>query len=689
MRSFIRRAILAALFTVVMAANASAAAPRPHHMAVELVAETDSPAPGSTITLAVSMTPEKGWHGYWKRPGDAGFPTRLNWNLPSGASAGEAGYPVPTTLVIAGLMNHVFEQAYALLVPVQIPSGLAVGTAFPISLKTQYLVCTSTICVPESAEVHLNLTIGNGTVDQARSATFDAWRRTLPRPLGSPVTYERHGKEIRFAFPLPQAVHVAAPHLFAGTEQAIIDGATQTFARDGDRLIVSTAVGATDVPVLDGVLAIGDGTGLSFSATAGVIPSVPGSGAGPSVSAMLTALLAAIAGGLILNVMPCVFPILSLKALSLARAGGSEKEVRHEAIAYTVGAIAMCVILGSVILVLRSFGNQVGWAFQLQDPRIVFILVLLTGAIGFNLAGLFELGMISGGSELAARGGKTGAFWTGFLAAFVATPCTGPFMAGAVGAALVLPAAVAIFIFAGLGLGLALPFLALGYMPSLRRRLPRPGAWLDRLRKILAVPMFATALGLAWVLGHQTDADGVIVAFGGLLILAIGLWTTGLFQRGFRTWASWPALAATAIALGGLVLLPRSGTQPGMQPGTHSDAEAATTSSVVAFDTAKLAGLRAAGKPVFLYFTADWCLTCKVNERVAIDQPETRKAFAESGVTTMVGDWTNGDPAITRFLASQGRSGVPFYLWYRPHQDGTLLPQILSTSTLVAAARAR
>jgi len=333
-------------------------------------------------------------------------------------------------------------------------------------------------------------------------------------------------------------------------------------------------------------------------------------------------------------------------------------------------------MLGCIILVLRSLGNQVGWAFQLQDSRIVFALVLLTGAIGFNMAGLFELGMITAGSGLSTRDGKTGAFWTGVLAAFIATPCTGPFMAGAVGAALVLPAPVAMLIFAGLGLGLALPFLALGYIPSLRSHLPRPGAWTDRLRKVLAVPMFVTALGLAWVLGHQADADGVVLAFAGLLILGVGLWATGLYQRGFKAWAWWPALAATALAVEVASFLPPAGAQTPIQ----------ATNENVHFDATRLASLRAAGKPVFLYFTADWCLTCKVNERVTIDQAETRKAFAQAGVVTMVGDWTNGDPSITRFLASQGRSGVPFYLWYAPHHDGKLLPQVLSVDTLVTAA---
>ena len=265
----IRRAVLAAAW----AGYASAAGPQSHHLAVELISETNLPAPGSTMTLAVSMTPEKGWHGYWKLPGDAGFPAKLSWDLPRGATADAPAYPVPTTLKIAGLMNHVFDKPYAVLTPVHIPSGLAPGAAFPVTLRTQYLVCTSEQCVPESAEAHLTLTIGDGAIDRARSKQFDAWRKALPRPIGSPTRYERKGKAITFVFPLPQAAQVKDPHLFISTEDAVTNAAPQTFTRQGDQLVVSTMAGTKVVRGIDGVLALGDGVGLSFSATAGVISS--------------------------------------------------------------------------------------------------------------------------------------------------------------------------------------------------------------------------------------------------------------------------------------------------------------------------------------------------------------------------------------------------------------------------------
>jgi thiol:disulfide interchange protein len=388
------------------------------------------------------------------------------------------------------------------------------------------------------------------------------------------------------------------------------------------------------------------------------------------------ALLGAILGGLILNVMPCVFPILSLKAFSLVRAGGDERHARRESVAYTGGVILVCVGLGALILALRTAGSEIGWAFQLQNPAVVLVLILLTSAIGFNLTGLFELGTLSAGSGLVAKGGTAGAFWTGALAAFVATPCTGPFMAGALGAALLLPTVAALAVFAGLGLGLSLPFLALGFIPALRKVLPKPGAWMENFRRVLSVPMFLTALGLVWVLGRQTDVNGAVLGVCAAMLMSIGLWVTGLRQRGLKPAAWWPAGVALVMALGCIWALPEASLR--------ADGEYAAVSQ--RFDAARLAALRSEGRPVFLYFTADWCITCKVNERAAIERRETQEAFSRAGVVTMVGDWTDGNPDIGRFIASQGRSGVPLYLWYAPGGDGLALPQILTPHLLVSLA---
>ena len=482
-----------------------AAAP---HIRPALIAESANPAAGSTVTIAVEMTPDAGWHGYWQNPGDAGMETQVSWTLPGGVAVTPFTYPVPERLTVAGLMNYVYARPYALLAQLSIPAGMAPGSTLPLRAKLDWLECTKEICVPASADLAATLTVGDGAVEPAMRARFDRWRAAEPRPLGSPAHFERAGDRIRLALPLPASVAVDAPYLFPLTDDAVAYSAPQSFSRRDDMLIVEMAAadGIGDIGTIAGVLSLGDGTapGLAFTATPGPVPAAGmplGAAAGGSV--ILVALGAAILGGLLLNIMPCVFPILSLKALSLARSGETDAAARREALAYAAGVILACLALGGALLALRAGGNAIGWAFQLQDPRVILLLLLLTAAIGLNLAGLFELGAINGGGRLAGKGGAQGAFWTGALAAFIATPCTGPFMGAALGSALVLPTAAALAVFGGLGLGLALPFLVLGFVPAARRLLPRPGAWMDTFRRVLAVPMLLTALGLAWILGRQ------------------------------------------------------------------------------------------------------------------------------------------------------------------------------------------
>jgi thiol:disulfide interchange protein len=395
---------------------------------------------------------------------------------------------------------------------------------------------------------------------------------------------------------------------------------------------------------------------------------------------MITSLLAiggAILGGLLLNVMPCVFPVLSIKALSLVRSGGeNEGEARGEALSYTAGAIVVCAGLGATLIALRSAGHIVGWAFQLQDVRVIILLMLLVTAIALNLAGLFEMPTISGGVGLAGKKRHAGAFWTGAFAAFVATPCSGPFMGAALGAALLLPAPAAILVFAGLGLGLALPFLLIGFVPALRHRLPRPGPWMNGLRRGLSVPMFATAVGLAWIAGRQAGVDVMALALGALTVFALLLWRVGTRQTeiGARAW--WALVPALVVAAAVLHVVSRTSSV-----GTAIIADAER--SPQKFDEKRLAALRAEGKPVFLYFTADWCVTCKVNEQAALGRSEVHDAFARKNVIVMIGDWTNGDPAIGRFLERQGRSSVPYYIFY-PEAGAApkVLPQLLTPQIL-------
>jgi thiol:disulfide interchange protein len=652
--------------------GAFAQAPDSKHIATRFIAETDAPSAGSVVSLAIHMTPEPGWHGYWKNPGDSGMEPSVAWTLPSGVSAGPFEYPVPARLLVGGLMNYVYEGPYALLLKLKVPGGLAPGTKLPIRGKFDYLVCTKEVCVPEATELALDLRVGAPGAAPVRNAAFDGFRQALPRPLGSEARFEWSEGRFRLAIPLPATMAGDDPYFFPLTDGALEYAAPQTVTRQGDTLFLETKAGAQQPSSVEGVLRLRDGQGLALTAKPGTVAAGEAEAPQQGFSAVLVALAGAIVGGLLLNVMPCVFPILSLKALSLAKAGGDEAGARREALAYTAGAVLICLALGGAVLALRAGGTTAGWAFQLQDPRVILLLLLLVTAIALNLAGLFELPTLGFGGGLTATGGAGGAFWTGALAAFVATPCTGPFMAAALGAAMVLPVPAALAVFAGLGLGLALPFLVLGFVPAARRRLPKPGPWMARLRHILSVPMFLTALGLAWVLGRQSGVDGMTIGLAAALFLALTLWWIGRRQGDGRGWLRF-APAAAALAAG-LLLLPVGG-------------QGQATASAIAgepFSEERLAALRQEGRPVFAYFTADWCITCKVNEKAVLQRAEVASAFAEGEVAVLVGDWTGGDAAIGRFLESQGRSGVPLYIFYGPGKAPEVLPQLLTVSRVVS-----
>ncbi len=677
-------------FLALLLAPGLATAQAAPHITPSLIAESATPRPGGTVEVALAMKAGEGWHGYWKNPGDSGVETQIAWTTPPGVTVGPLRYPVPHTLIVSGLMNYVYEGDYAQPMTVTIPAGLAPGTKLPLTAKANWLECTREICVPAAATVSTTLTVGDGTIEPAVRATFDAIRATLPRPLGSRAAYQIAGDRFRLAIPFPAAAEVAKDaYFFPLTDGAIDYAAPQTVTRDGDRLVVETKAGATPpAGAIEGVLKIGRDRGLAIAAdpgtvAAGGVPLAAGGAGGESEGAgsamtLLAALAGAVLGGLLLNIMPCVFPILSLKAMSLVRQGGSEREARIEALAYAAGVVLVCVILGGILLALRAGGAAAGWAFQLQDARVILVLLLLVSVIALNLAGLFELPMMTAGGRLAATGGAGGGFWTGALAAFVATPCTGPFMGAALGAALVLPAAAAMAIFAGLGLGLALPFLALGFVPALRRRLPKPGAWMDRFRRILSLPMFVTAIGLAWILGRQAGVDGMTLGLFAALALALALWWVGRRQFAGQARAWWPIAPAVIAAALLVVALPR-------QASDAAAPAAAVAGADEPFSETRLAALRAEGRPVFAYFTADWCLTCKVNERTSIERAEVRDSFATKKMAVLVGDWTNGDAVLGRFLSRHGRSGVPLYLYY-PAGGGEprVLPQVLTPGTLTA-----
>ena len=677
LRSFWLAFVLAAALLMPASLSAQEARFGDDNIAVELRSD-GPPVPGETWMLALHFTPSsKEWHGYWSNPGDAGQGMDLQLNLPEGWVPGEPLYPVPQALVISGLMNHIYEGDYAVLVPVEVPEQAAVQNIVPVSGFVSYLACTDRVCVPQDARLQLR-----------EGGDFRKWQAEVAPALDSVAGYEVVRDRLRVGIPLPADMDLGDLHLFMGTGDfgsglAPDYAATQTFIREGDLLVVEMPLkrregfDASPLPErIEGILALGEGQGVRFMAEQ---RDVPLEGVKPlrgpvDVPDLWVLLLAALAGGLLLNIMPCVFPILSLKALALAKAGGDEMSARRDALAYTAGVVLACAGLGALIILLRSAGEQVGWAFQLQEPRVVGALFLLAVAITANFLGLFQVpGMAIAGGKPSMRG----SFGTGLLAAFVATPCTGPFMALALGAALVLRPVEGFAIFTALGIGLALPFLLIGFIPAWRRRLPKPGPWMERFRRWMALPMALPVLALAWLLWRIGGMEflALVAALG--LIAMLGLALVGLFQRRGSAAGLMAAVLVAVLTLGTALLPP-------------PQAEASAAQSLLdpqPFSDEALAQARASGQPVFVWFTADWCVTCKVNENLAIEREETRKAFEEAGVIAMRGDWTRKDEEIAGFLARQGAAGVPLYLWYPAGDDARQLPQVLTPDLLPQLAQ--
>ncbi len=676
-----RLAMLLAALLACWAAHPALAQSPGSDIRAELVAD-GPPVPGETWMVALHFTPRSPeWHGYWSNPGDAGLGMALDWRLPEGWEAQEPLYPVPRKLLIADLMNHVYEGEYAVLVPIAVPLDAAVTNPVPISVTADYLACTDKLCVPQRAELTLNPSTARA------DPRFAQWRSAVAPLLDSAAGFEIVDLRLRIGIPLPSNTKLRDPHLYVqqpdlGGGAHPIYAAPQTFVRQGDLLVAEMPLTGFDLdgagrPMqISGILSMKDGAGVRFVAEPRDVPleDVRPLTLGSGSLSLPWLLLAALAGGLLLNLMPCVFPILSLKALALARAGGDEAAARRDAVAYTAGAVVACLALGAVLLLLRSAGENVGWAFQLQEPAVVVALLLLAVAITANFLGLFEVpGMaVAGGSATA-----TGSFSTGLLAAFVATPCTGPFMAAALGAALLLPPLEALLLFGALGLGLALPFVLIGFVPVLRSRLPAPGRWMERFRKWMALPMGLTALALAWLVWRIGGAGFLAGAAMLMLALVAILWGLGRSQRGGES-GSLRALAALGgLAIAAVLLMP---TAQAPQQAADSLLEPQP------FSEQALAEARTTGKPVFVWFTADWCLTCKVNERVAMEREATRSAFERAGVIALRGDWTRRDEEITQFLTRQGVAGVPLYLWYEPGADAERLPQVLTSDTLIERA---
>lgn len=643
----------------------------------ELVTENARVKTGKSTRIALYMTPQEGWHGYWKNGGDAGFGMQLDWDLPAGVSISEGRYPVPQTYMLQGLMNHVYERPYAILFDLQVDESLSPGTVLPIRANGRWLACSDKICLPQQGRFETALTVVDSESRISTDARFSLWTAQLPSRLSREALYQRDGSTLRLSIPFPEEAQLTDPHFFAETQDMIDYASPQRFARSGDRLLIEMEADTRlkGREALAGVLKIGTDRGLDLIARPGSVPALPANDTGFSAvegaGGLALIFLAALLGGLILNVMPCVFPILGLKAISLAKAGGDENAARREALGYTLGAVLMATALGALLLMLRSGGEQVGWAFQLQNPATVLFLLLLMVAITANLLGAFELP----GGNFAQATDMRSSVVTGALAAFVATPCTGPFMAAALGASLLLPWPAALLLFAALGLGLALPFLAIGFVPRLRRMMPRPGPWLQTFRRWMALPMALTALALLWLWTRISSHDWlVLLPAAGMLALLIA---AGFRQK--RGNGGGVALAAAALLIIGTPAVIAA------FPGEAGSAERDVVTGDIAFSVERLEQLRREDRPVFLYFTADWCITCKANEAAALNVESVRDAFERADVVVMRGDFTRTDDAIARFLSDHGRVGVPLYLYYPAGGTAPVeLPQILTPNRLIA-----
>lgn len=677
-----KKVILSALLLCAFCGLAQAMdrAPKVH---ASLIPETKAVAPGGTVTIALQEKIASGWHTYWRNPGDAGQPSEIQWSLPPGWKAGAIQWPTPRRLPVASLMDYGYVGRPWLLINLTAPATAKPGEKVTLKGHASWLVCKN-VCIPEDQQVALSLVVGPPGPPDPR---FAAARALLPTPSPWMVQYAL-GKTLDLFVDAPALVkaHPQEADFFPFRSGTIKDSAPQQlgFAKDG--LVLRMQPGkhiAVRGGALEGVLVL---TSADHSVQAINIHALPGPvpvASFPSQSGgfgLALALLFAFVGGLILNVMPCVLPVLAMKALTLARHGSDRRKAAREGTSYGIGAILSFVAFGAVLIALRAGGEAIGWGFQLQNPIAVGLFALLIFAVGLNLSGVFTLGGITAGDALARRGGMAGAFFTGVLAVAVAAPCTAPFMATALGFALTQTAWMALAIFLALGIGFAFPFLLLAIWPAALKIIPKPGSWMLRLKQFLAFPMYAAAAWLVWVLALEAGHNAVAVILAAMILLAFGAWlwdtTRGYGARGRGI----GALATLLALIAALALV------AGLQASPSAPALARKSDS---YSSTRLAALRAADKPVFVDATAAWCITCLVNEQAVLSRPAVQQAFHAHHVVTLIADWTNRNAAITALLQAHGRSGVPLYLYYAPGAASPrILPQILTQDAVLRAINA-
>ncbi|WP_273281196.1 protein-disulfide reductase DsbD family protein [Methylibium petroleiphilum] len=698
--------------TLLLGGAAHAAAVRTDHVTAELVAERGAVAAGQTLRIGLKLQHMPHWHTYWRNPGDSGLPTTLSWTLPPGSQMGEIEWPAPERLPIGPLVNYGYEGDVLLPLQYTAPADARPGDTLRLQAQARWLVCND-VCIPEQATLDLQLPVADAAaagnaVPGAHAALF-AQAAAAQAGLLSAWTAEvqQSGRDLLLTLePAAGDLRADAPevHVFPYAEQ-LLEPASHALYRGprGYALKLKLLEGATVPARLDGIAVAQADPGASGTAVWGgpqrsvefsaplrpvatiTVPSgaraaaedrTPASLRGSAPVGLLAALGLAFLGGMLLNLMPCVFPVLSIKLLGLARQEGDARRLRMHALAYGVGVLCSFVALAAALLALRAAGSAVGWGFQLQEPGVVFALALLFFVLGLNLAGQFEFGLLmpQGLAQWRAQRPAVDAFGSGVLAVVAASPCTAPFMGAALGYAIAQPPAQALGVFAALGFGMALPYVLLVLRPGWRARLPRPGPWMLRLKQGLAFPMFATVVWLLWVLGQQAGIDGSTRALVALVGLAFGLWLASVW-RGVAARAGVTVLLVAVLAWGWPVSERAASPQAGN--GTASTSGSPHT-AWQAYDEAAIDAHLAQGRAVFVDFTAAWCVSCQVNKRLVLHTDETLQAFARSNVALMRADWTHRDERITAALGRLGRNGVPVYVLMRPGREPLLLPEILT-----------
>lgn len=681
---------------------------RTERIEAELVPMSQWVAPGSTTVVAVRQKIAPGWHTYWRNPGDSGGATSLIWTLPAGVSADPILWPLPSRQRLMSLMNYGYSGAVLLPVPIHVPPTERPGEVLTLTTDVLFLVCSDQMCVPEPMTLSLALPVREGAAPLAKpwGEEIKQLVETAPRPAGIEARVTPQGGKLILTAaggPLLGA-DIGQVYFYPFDGGRIDHAAAQSGQRGPNGLTLTLTAGKdTATTALSGVLATDEGAweitaepgaplaGAQGGAALKTLDDAAATPAKTGAWVFLQAVGLALLGGLVLNLMPCVFPVLAMKAASLSAAAQDPARAQRDGLAFTAGVLVSFLVLAGVLLALRAAGQAIGWGFQLQSPGVVAALALVMLLVGLNLSGVFHVGaglQNAGSGPLSRLPGSAGAFFTGVLAVVVAAPCTAPFMAAALGAALVLSWPMALAVFLVLGLGLALPYLAISLSPGLLSRLPRPGVWMERLKGLLAFPMYGAALWLLWVFTRQGGVDALGLLLTAALLLALAAWLTGLAQAA-RQRDERPILTTICATVVGVLALGLAS----VAAGAARDADAAPQGdsgplAAQPWSAAAVNAATASGRPVLVNLTADWCVTCKINERAALSSPRVAEAMREANAAYLVGDWTRRDDTITRELQAHGRSGVPLYLLYRPGRaEPEILPQLLTEGVVVDALK--